>query len=70
MESPAHGRYACSGANVQAFSVGSKLYRVQKLTVGKIYDVGGRDIDVQVFWEESETHGITVRVAAVHCRDI
>lgn len=49
MGSPAHGRYVFSGPDIPAFLDGFKLFQVRKLTVGEIYDVGGRDIEVQVF---------------------
>lgn len=38
-----------TGAEVHAFSDGSNLFQVRHLIVGKIYDMGGLDIDVQVF---------------------
>lgn len=48
MGSPAHGRFVCSGADVQVFSDRSKLFQVRQLTVSKIYDAGARDVDVTV----------------------
>lgn len=38
-----------TGAEVQTFSDGSYLFQVQQLSLGKIYGMGGRDIDVTIF---------------------